>query len=75
MQCFLEHKTCLRHRTFKGIYEENATIGHVEHTLYFTPEVGVTWSVDDIDFCILVVNRNVLRKNGDTTFTFEVVII
>ena len=75
LKCLLQHKTRLRHRSFKSINEKDATICHVEHTLHLTTKVGVTWSVDDVDFGVFVVDRHVFRKDGDTTFTFEVVIV
>ena len=54
LQCFLQHETCLRHGAFKSVDKQDAAVGHVEHALNLASEVAVTRSVNDVDFCILV---------------------
>ena len=73
MQRLLQHETCLGHGALKGVDQQNTAVGHIEHTLYLTAEVGVARGVDNIDFCTFPVNGNVLRKNGYTTLSFQVV--
>ena len=58
-ECLLQHETCLRHRTFEGINQQQAAIGHVEHTLYLATEIRVSWSVDDIDFNAFPIDTDV----------------
>jgi hypothetical protein len=65
----------LRHGAFKSVDEQQATVGHVEYALYLATKVGVTRGVDDIDFIVFVLDRNVLRKNSDTSLSFKVVVI
>ena len=51
LQRLLQHETCLGHRSLKSVDEQNASVGHVEHTLYLATEIGVSRGVDNIDFC------------------------
>ena len=71
----LKHKTCLRHRALKGIDQQQATVGHVKHTLHLAAEVGVTRGVNDIDLVSFVVDRYVLGEDCDAALTLEVIII
>ena len=59
LQGFLKHEAGLRHGAFEGIHQEQTAVGHVEHTLYLAAEVGVSRSVDDIDFRTFPVDGNV----------------
>ena len=56
----LKHKACLGHRALEGIDEQQAAVGHIEHTLYLATEVGVARSVDDIDFRTFPIDGNIL---------------
>ena len=40
LQCFLQYKTGLWHWSFKSIYEQQHTICHFNHPLYFTAKVS-----------------------------------
>ena len=53
---FLEHEAGLRHRAFEGIDQQQAAVGHVEHSFYLTAEVSVSRSVDNIDFIAFVID-------------------
>jgi hypothetical protein len=75
LQCLLQYETGLRHRAFEGIHQEEHTVGHVEYTFHLATEVGVTWGVDDVDFCSLKVDGNVFGEDGDATLTLEVVVV
>ena len=74
-QCFLQYETGLRHGTFKGVYQQNTAIGHIQHTFYFTTEVTMSRSINNINFGTVVVDGNVFRKNRYTTFTFQIVVV
>ena len=75
LKCFLQHKTGLRHRTFKGIYQQQYTVCHVQHTFHFTSEISVPRSVNDVDFRAFVVDGNVLGQDRDTAFAFQIVVV
>ena len=75
LQSLLQHKACLRHGSFKGIDQQNASVCHVEHTFHLSAEVGVPRSVDDVDFCALIVDGNVFREDGDAPFALQVIIV
>jgi len=70
---FSEDESGLRHRTFGGIDEDEATVSHTEDAFDFPAEVGVTGRVDDIDFDPLKRDGNVFGKNGDAPFPFKIV--
>ena len=56
----LKYETSLRHRSLESIDEEDTAIGHIEHALHLATEVGVTRSIDDVDFSTLIVYRYIL---------------
>ena len=72
---FLQNKTRLWHRTFKGVYDEQHTVGHVQDAFHFTAEVAMARGVYDVDFVVAVADTHVFRKDGDAAFTFEVVVV
>ena len=74
-QSFLQHKARLRHRAFKSINQQNASVGHVEHTLYFATEVAVSRSINNINLSSVVIDRNVFREDRYPSFTLQVVVI
>ena len=49
LQCLLQYEAGLRHRALKRIDEQQAAIGHIEHTLHLTTKVRVTWGIQDVD--------------------------
>ena len=53
---FLKHEASLRHWTFKSINEQQTAVGHVEHTLHFTTEIGVSRGIYNVDFVTVVVD-------------------
>src|SRR4051812_34777187 len=75
MQSFLQYETGLGHRAFKGIHQQQYTIGHFEYTLHLTTEIGVTWSIDYIDLNVLIIDRCIFREDGDPALTFKVIAI
>ena len=75
MQCLVQHETRLRHRALKGIYKENHSIGHFKHSFHLTSEIGVSRGVYYIYFGVFVINRNVFGQDGNTSFSFKVVVV
>ena len=75
LYCLLEHEASLRHRAFESVDEQETTVSHIEYAFHFTAEVAVARGVDYVDFIAVVVDRNILRKNSNTTLSFKVVII
>ena len=72
---FLQDEARLGHRSFEGINEQETAVSKVEHTLYLTTEVGVTWGVDDVYLDVFIADADILREDGDPTFTLEIIII
>ena len=60
LQGLLEHETRLRHRTLKGIDEQQTAVSHIEHTLHLATEIGVSRGIDDIDLCTFPINTYIL---------------
>ena len=75
LQGLLQYKTCLWHRSFKGIDQQYNAICHFKNPFYLSPEVGVTRSINHIDLHSLIHHRDVLTKNSDSSFSFKVVAI
>ncbi len=72
---FLEHEASLRHRAFEGVDEKQTSVGHVEHTLHFASEVGVSGRVDDVDLGVFVGDGDVFGEYRYASFAFEVVVV
>ena len=72
---FLKHKSRLWHRTLKGVNEQQAAICHIEHSLHLASKVGVSRGVYNIDFISVVVYRNILREDCDSTLSFQIIVV
>jgi hypothetical protein len=42
--------------------QQQHAVGHVEYAFHLAAEVGVTWGVDDVDFCAFVVDCHVFGQ-------------
>ncbi len=73
LQGFAQYKTCLRHRAFAAVDDENGAVDHTENALYFAAEVGVSGGVDDVDQMPFVAHGCVLGENGDAALALQVV--
>ena len=72
---FLQHKTGLRHGALESVDEQQTAVGHIEHPLYLTAEIGVSRRIYNIYLIIFIPDRDVLRKNRDASLTLQVIII
>ena len=68
-----KHIPRLRQRTFTGVDQQHDAVNHLQRALHLAAKVGVTWRIDDIDLGIVEENCGILRQNGDTALTFQVV--
>ena len=75
LQGLLQHEARLRHRTLKGIHQQQTAVCHVEHALHLASEVRVSRSINDVNLCTFPINAYILRKNSDATFAFQIVSI
>ena len=73
LQSLLQYKSCLRHRTLEGVYQQNAAVCHIKHTLHLAAKVGVSRSVNNIDFSAFPVDRNVFGKDSYSSFALQVI--
>ena len=60
-------------RALVGVDNQQRAVGHVEHALHLAAEVGVARRVDDVDLDALVVDGDVLGKNGDAALALLIV--
>ena len=68
-----KHETRLGLGALICVDDEQSAVGHVQHALDLTAEVGVARGVDDVDLHALVVDGDVLRQNGDAALTFLII--
>ena len=68
----LEDEFRLGHRAFLGVDDEQDAVSHVQGALDFAREIGVAWSVDDVDFVIFVVDGGLLRGDCDAALVLLV---
>ena len=69
---FAQHEPRLRHRSFRGVDQQQGSVSHFQHALDFAPKISMTWCVDDVDLDALVRQRDVLGENRDPAFFFNV---
>ena len=72
-KCFFQNEFGLWHGTFKSVNQKDHSVDHLKDTFYFSTEIGMSRSVNDIDLCIFINNCSVFGKNGNSTFTFDIV--
>ena len=72
---FLEHEARLRHWPLEGVDQQQASVGHVEHTLHLAAEVSVARGVDDVDLVILVIDGDVFGEDRNAALAFQVVVV
>ena len=70
-----QHEARLRQRPFRRVHQEDDAVDHRERPLDLAAEVGVARRVDDVDQQVLVVNRRVLRQDGDAALALEVGVV
>jgi hypothetical protein len=61
----------LRHRPVERVDDEQHAIDHPQDALDLPAEVGVPWSVDDVDLRPAPAHRRVLRQDGDAPLALE----
>ena len=52
LERLLQHETCLWHRAFLRVDNEEYCVDRAEHALYFGTEVAVAWCVHDVDLAL-----------------------
>jgi hypothetical protein len=72
----VENEPGLRHRAFKGIDQQEHSIGHFEDAFDFTAEIGVAGCINDVDLVILalfigIVDCSVLGQDCDSALAFK----
>ena len=72
-ESFTKYKFSLRHGTLEGVHKKNNAVYHLQHTLYLAAEVRMTWSIDDIDFYVLIMNCGVFGENRNAALTLNIV--
>ena len=75
LEGLLQHKARLRHGSLKGIHQQDASVGHVEHALHLAAEVAVSRRIYNVDFRILIVDRHIFGQDGNASFAFQIVVI
>ena len=73
LERLLQHESGLRHRAFEGIDEQQASIGHIEHSLHLATEVRVTGSIQNINLDTFPPDGNVLGKNGYPSLSLQII--
>ena len=72
-QGLLQNEPSLWPRAFEGVDQYQTAVSHLQHSLDFTTEVGVAWSIDNIDFRAHVIERDVLGEDRNPAFAFQIV--
>ena len=72
-KCLFKHEASLRHRPLCRVNEKDNAVYHFEYALYLAAEIGVTGSIYDVDFNVLIIYCGVLCKNCYTALAFKIV--
>ena len=75
LQRLLQHESGLWHRSLEGVNQQDTTVCHIEYAFYLATKVGVPRSINDIDLGALVIDRHVLRQDGDAALALQVVVV
>ena len=68
-----EHEARLGHGALESVNEQQGTVGHMHDALDLAAEVSVARGVDYVDLDALVLNGDVLGKDGDAALALLVV--
>ena len=68
-----ENVAGLRQGAFGCVDEEHHAVDHLEGALHLAAEVAVARRVDDVDLRVPVVDRGVLREDGDAPLALQLV--
>ena len=60
LQGLLQHEARLGHRALKGIDEQQTAVGHIQHTLHLTTEIGVSRGINNINLRSFPIDADVL---------------
>ena len=74
-QCFIQHEPCLGQRTFCSINKKQCAVSKVQNAFDLSAEVTVPRGVDHVDLGIPVVQTDILCKNCDPAFPFQIVAV
>ncbi len=69
---FTENELGLSLRTLGGINDKKDAIDHAEDAFDFSTEIGVAWSIDNVNADIVIFEGGVFGFDGDTPFPLEV---
>ena len=70
-----QHESRLRQRPLRGVDEQHHAVHHRQRPLDFPAEIRVTRGIDDVDQEVFVVDRGVLREDGDAALALEVGVV
>ena len=70
-QRLFHHKKGLGHGALLGVDQEYRAVGHAQHPLHLTAEIGVAGRIDDVDLIPAVTVGAVFGGNGDTALAFQ----
>jgi hypothetical protein len=71
-QGFLQHEPRLRLRPIKRVHQQQHAIHHFQDAFHFTPEIGMSRGVDNVDGGAAPVDGGVFGFDGDALFLFQV---
>ena len=75
LQGVRQDETSLRFGSFVGVDDKQGTVRHIENTLYFSAEIGMSRRVDDVNLGVLVSNGDVLGQNGNAALSLLIVAV
>src|SRR5579883_2119940 len=71
LQRFSQHETSLRHDAFGRVHQEQHALHHLQHALDLAAEIRVAGRIDDVQLDVAVVDRRILREDGDAALALE----
>ena len=68
-----KHEPSLGHGALKSIDQQQGAVGHAQDALDLAAEVGMARSIENVDLHALVLDRDVLRQDGDAALALLIV--
>ena len=68
-----QHKPGLGHTALKSVHQQQNAIHHHQDPLYLAAKIGVTGSIHNINFRILIHDRRIFRKNGNPALPLQII--
>ena len=73
VQSLFQNEFCLRHGSFKSVYQKDHAVYHFQDTFYLAAKIRMSRSINNIDLGAFVMYGCVFGENGDSSFPLDII--